>query len=105
MLLEAEGDTYEIEPLFEVVITKMFELFRLYEEQGFSAIKYLWEKNCLMIGRKVELREPGYQEKDGDRGKVQGKLEGIDDSGAIVISNQKNEKRSYVSGELACFWP
>ncbi len=104
VLLEAEGEAHPVDQLMDVTLTKLFELYGVYEEQGFSAIKYLWERNCLMLGKKVELREPGYKEVDGDRGKVVGTLVGIDDAGAIVISNQKNEKRSYISGEITCFW-
>lgn len=104
MQIEAEGE-YEVDSVFDTLMTKFFELYRTYEEQGYPIIKYLWEKNCLMMGKKIELHDPGYRPEDGDRGKTVGVFLGIDESGALVISNQKNEKRSYVSGEITCCWP
>lgn len=103
--LEEAGENHSIESLFDTMLTKLFELYRIYEEQGFATIKRLWELNCLMIGKKIELCEPGHQETDGVRGKVTGTFLGIDDSGALLLLNQKNEKKSYVSGEITCFWP
>ncbi len=109
MLLETEGDQ-PIDVVLETLLTKIFQLFAVYEKEGFAAIRYLWEKNCLMVGKKIELRDPGYQPADGDRGKTTGFFLGIDDSGALLLAKQKKDDEkmvttSYISGEIACFWP
>lgn len=109
-LVEAGGGEFELERVFQLISTKLFSLYRLYQEQGFQPIQYLWEKNCHFIGKRIELRESGWREQTpkpqgGEIGVTTGTVMGIDESGALVLSNSRGERRSYVSGEITCFWP
>ena len=100
-----EGD-YEIDQCLSVVLQKLFALYQIYHTQGFGPIQYLWEKNCLFIGKQVELRESGWRPEDGNRaGMTRGSMLGIDETGALVLSNAKGERRQYTTGEITCYWP
>ena len=103
---EWEEHTFDREEILQMILKKMFGLYELYEQQGFLPIQYLWEKNCPMIGKKIELREGGWRPSDPrDFGVMVGTLLGIDERGALVVSNARGERRQYVSGEITCFWP
>lgn len=109
-MVEGGGSQFELDKVFQVISTKLFSLYRLYQEQGFQPIQYLWERNCHLIGKRVELRESGWREQTPkptgtDLGVTTGTVMGIDESGALVLSNSRGERRSYVSGEITCFWP
>lgn len=104
------GSTFEVEPVFQTIVKKLFTLYQLYQEQGFQPIQYLWEKNCQFIGKKIELRESGWRDNpvkpsEGEMGVTTGTMLGIDEQGALVLSNARGERHSYVSGEITAFWP
>ncbi len=103
------GGQFPLDETAHIVVNKLFQLYRIYQTQGLAPIQYVWEKNCAFIGKKVELRESGWRDnpsyKEGEVGATQGKMEGIDESGAIVLSNTTGERHSYLSGEITCYWP
>lgn len=92
---EAPG-RYDTEEVLKCLLTKLFTLYRLYHEQGMEPIRYLWERNCAFIGKQVEL---------ADTGVTVGTFLGIDDSGGVVLSNAKGERRAYYTGAITCYWP
>ncbi len=110
-LVENAGGTFDVDKVLDMVLKKLFALYQLYQQQGFQPIQFIWQKNCRFVGKKVELRESGWREaraskaNDPDRGMTVGTFVGIDESGAIVLSNQKGEHHHYYSGEITCFWP
>jgi BirA family biotin operon repressor/biotin-[acetyl-CoA-carboxylase] ligase len=107
-LSETSGGQFELDKVLDVVTKKLFTLYRLYQKEGFGPIKFLWEKNCKFIGKKIELRDSGWRESDrkmGGPGLTVGTFLGIDETGAIVLSNQKGEYHHYYTGEISCFWP
>lgn len=104
------GSAFDVEPVFQVVLKKLFTIYHLYQEQGFNPIRYLWERNCQFIGKRVELRELGWQDHSanppaGEVGVTSGTMVGIDEQGALVLSNVRGERHSYINGEITCFWP
>jgi len=103
------GGDFDIEKVQSTLLNKLFSIYRHYQTEGFPAIQYLWEKNCGMVGKKIELRDSSLrnagESNPGDVGSTVGTLLGIDDSGALVLSNAKGERRHYHSGEITCFWP
>jgi len=110
LLVETEaGSPYDTEEILSVLVAKFFNLYRTYHKEGFAALQFIWEKNCQLIGKKVELRDSGWRDAEGpqrhDIGVTTGTFLGIDDSGAIVLSNAKGERRHYFSGEITCYWP
>lgn len=92
------------------VVERFLDLFfRGYEEylsKGFGFVQNLWEKECLFIGKKIELRETGLASKTETVGtSIQGIFLGIDERGALVLSQGHGERKSYVTGEITCYWP
>lgn len=105
--VEVDG-VFDLKQVTDVILAKVFSLYGLYHTEGFKPIQYLWEKNCRLIGKKIELREMGWREFDNKAsgvGMTTGTCLGIDDSGGIVLSNQRGERMSYTTGEISCFWP
>ena len=103
-LAENSGSRYDLSEVLNMTVNKIFSLYNLYREKGFPAIQYLWEKNCQMVGKEIELREAGWRAED-EGGATVGTFLGIDEHGALVLSNARGERRNYVSGEITCFWP
>lgn len=104
--IESGSASYDLEEILQFFMKKLFSVYKLYQEQGFQPIQFLWEKNCLLVGKEIELRDAGWKPEDGDKwGRTRGKMLGIDDGGALVLSNARGERRQYVSGEITCYWP
>ncbi len=104
------GGPFEMDQILGVLATKFFTLYRLYQEEGMEPIRYLWEHNCAFVGKRVELTESGVREtKPNDEepqpGVTVGTVLGIDESGGLVLSNAKGERRSYFTGAITCYWP
>jgi len=102
------GGEHSLDLVQSTLISKLLSVYRHYQTEGFAAIQFLWERNCGMVGKKIELRDSGQRhagENPGDVGSTTGTLLGIDDSGALVLSNAKGERHLYHSGEITCFWP
>lgn len=97
---------FKIDEILEIFLKKLTSLYRAYEKEGFSSVQYYWEKNCRMIGKKIELRAAGWKAGSSkDIGVTVGTMLGIDPDGALVLSNVKGERHQYVTGEISCFWP
>lgn len=104
--LESPGSNYNLDQCLDVFLKKLYGLYDVYRVDGFSAIEYLWEKNCLFIGKKLELKESGPGDPPGSVVPATvGTCIGIDESGALVLSNAKGERTAYYNGEITCFWP
>ncbi len=89
------------------VLKKLFSLYELYCKEGFHPIQYLWERNCRFIGKRIELRDRGWKTEQNRKVRAPsatGTVLGIDDSGALVLSNARGERSVYVTGEITCFW-
>lgn len=108
IMVELGGQEFALDAAESMLISKLFSLYRAYHESGREAIRYLWEKNCRMIGKKVELREGGWRKEESGKVSEEGAVGtflGIDENGGIVLANAKGERRSYYSGEITCYWP
>lgn len=97
--VESGGGTFDIEGVFQTCLTKLGALYEMYQTEGFEPIRYLWEKNCHFMGKRVELREVGWQESKEAK-VVRGVFSGIDEMGAVIIKNPKGENQVYYSGEV-----
>lgn len=94
-----EGENLPTEEILNIFKVKLFNLYRLYQEKGFVPIHTLWEKNCKMMGKKIQVRDV---EPRGET--IEGILWGLSDRGGMVVENAKKEKVEIISGELACCW-
>lgn len=103
----ATGAGHDVVKIRDRLLSKLFNMYRVYHQDGFPHVQYLWERNCEMIGKKVELRDSGWRDLPaGDTvGATVGTCLGIDEAGAIVLSNAKGERHTYHTGEITCFWP
>lgn len=99
------GKCFELESILERFLKVFFEHYPKYLEEGFLFLQTLWERECLFIGKNVELRNTGTTEESKDNvGGVRGTFLGIDEQGAIVLSDSCGNRRSYVTGEMTCCW-
>lgn len=112
--LESGGNGHDTETVLGLFLAKLFTLYRLYQEEGMEPIRYLWERNCAMVGKRIELSEQGIRPtapsttaaaKAALTGVTVGTCLGIDETGGIVLSNAKGERRSYYTGAITCYWP
>ncbi len=106
--IQLGGGQFEVEHVGQVLISKLFMLHSLYQQQGFQPVQYLWEKNCRFIVKKIALRGGAYREggeTKAELGETTGIFQGIDESGALVLSDLQGGRRAYFAGEITCFWP
>jgi BirA family biotin operon repressor/biotin-[acetyl-CoA-carboxylase] ligase len=98
--VECPGGEFSVEQMANILLRKLENLYLSYKQGGFDNIRYLWERNCALVGKKVEITE-----KAGPDGKVVGTFLGLDDQGAMILAvGSEGERRRVVSGELTCYW-
>lgn len=96
--LECGGGAFDLTKVSDMVLKKLSGIYDIYRSEGFPAVRYLWEKNCQLVGKKVEFTESPTQ-------KQVGTLLGIDDTGALVLATPEGEKSRFYAGEITCYWP
>lgn len=69
-----------------------------YATSGFPAIQSAWEAHCAHLGRSLRFQPPGEPA-------LEARLLGIDDSGALVLSSGRGDRRAFAAGEIECFLP
>lgn len=96
----------KIDEVLKKFLDVFFKCYEDYLSKGFRFVQNLWEKECLFIGKKIELRETGLASETANIGpSTQGIFLGIDERGALVLSQGHGERKSYVTGEITCYWP
>jgi len=108
LMIESGGESFDLDKVSDAVISNVFSLYEKFQQEGFNGIKPVWEKYCHMIGKKVRLSEAGWVKggaEQAKKGVVEGTFLGIDEKGAIVLSDPKGGRQRYYSGRIACFWP
>lgn len=101
--LESGGQDFRLQTLIDTVCTKLLDLYRFYHKENINHIRYLWQSNCKMIGKRIELREMGWRKGDTSES-VEGEMIGIDESGGIIVADDRGKKRTYLTGHLTCCW-
>jgi BirA family biotin operon repressor/biotin-[acetyl-CoA-carboxylase] ligase len=94
-----DGEQLDMDDVLNIFQAKLFNLYRFYQEKGFAPIHALWEKNCAMVGKKVEIRgvEP-------HKTNLTGTLWGISERGGLMIDTGAAERVEILSGDLTCCW-
>ncbi len=101
-MLECPGGDFKVSRVADILLRKLENCYIAYKQRGFQSIQYLWERNCALVGKKVEIT---VSNQAGPAGKAVGIFLGIDDQGALVLATgQQGERRRFVSGELTCCW-
>ncbi len=101
----SQGKSFELDKVLESFLKFFFKAYEVYQLEGFRFIQTLWEKECLFIGKKIELKETGLSlGKNINSASIQGTFLGIDESGALVLSTSQGERKSFVTGEITCCW-
>lgn len=79
--------------LAALLIAHLFEMFRIFQHDGFSAFRAEWERRHLFQGKAVELR-------NGQEGSV-GTVVGVDAQGALRVRDVAGEIRNFHSGDVS----
>lgn len=79
--------------LAALLIAHFFEMFRVFEHEGFAAFRVEWERRHLFQGKAVELR-------NGQEDSV-GTVVGVDAHGALRVRDVAGEIRSFHSGDVS----
>ena len=79
--------------LAALLIAQLFEMFRVFEHEGFAAFRAEWERRHLFQGKAVELR-------NGQDGSV-GTVVGVDAQGALRVRDVAGEIRNFHSGDVS----
>lgn len=75
-----DGEQVDMDEVLNIFQAKLFNLYRFYQEKGFAPIHALWEKNCAMVGKKVEI-----QGVEPHKTNITGTLWGISERGGLMI--------------------
>lgn len=107
LMTEKGGEAFDLGHVTGVVIGKLFSLYASYQQRGFGAVKQIWEQNCRLLGKKIEVSELGWEGKQesAKEQRVEGIFEGIDEEGALVLLDEAGGRKRYYSGRITCFWP
>lgn len=94
-----DGEQVDLEEVLTIFQSKLFNLYRFYQEKGFAPIHALWEKNCGMIGKKVEIKEV-----EPLKTTLTGTLWGISERGGLLVDTGGAERVEILTGDLTCCW-
>ncbi|MFM8313073.1 MAG: biotin--[acetyl-CoA-carboxylase] ligase [Deltaproteobacteria bacterium] len=101
----SQGKVFELESVLENFLQVFFHQHEQYLSYGFSFVQNSWEKNCLLMGHKIKIRNTGLpEERELGHGYIEGTFLGIDEQGALVLSDSHGNRRSLVTGEVICCW-
>lgn len=106
LALELEGAAIDVNRVLDLVLTKIESLYTQYWDRGFDSIRKVWEDNCSMMGKQVQIENAGFlgpNEKAPTR-PVQGEFRGLDPNGAMVVKLSEKDV-SFYTGEITCYWP
>jgi BirA family transcriptional regulator, biotin operon repressor / biotin---[acetyl-CoA-carboxylase] ligase len=104
--VELEGAVFSADQVLDVTLTKLESLYELYWEKGFDFIREIWNENCRMIGKKVQIENSGFLGHNDKVAKSEsGVFMGIDAMGAMRVRNESGQDQTFYSGEITCFWP
>jgi BirA family biotin operon repressor/biotin-[acetyl-CoA-carboxylase] ligase len=95
---------FALEDVLQTFLRIFFNLYDQYLKEGFRSVQVAWEKECLFLGKKIELKETGIRSSKEPGTSVQGTFLGIDEQGALVVSTSDGDRKSYVTGEITCCW-
>lgn len=104
----APGGEFDLEEIISVLNRKLSNLYTVYREQGFQPIQYLWERNCQLVGKRIEIAGAAWRkgsETHSSETPIRGTVLGIDESGALVLTNDQGERRHCFAGEIVCYLP
>ncbi len=86
------GQTQDRAALIAAVMNELEELYFLYEQEGFTPIRHLWEALSVTLGKRVTVQTP--QEE------MSGVADALDESGALVLLDENGEPYTLFSGEV-----
>jgi BirA family biotin operon repressor/biotin-[acetyl-CoA-carboxylase] ligase len=106
LAVELEGAVFSADQVLDVTLTKLEALYVLYWEKGFDFIREIWNENCRMIGKKVQIENSGFLGHNDKAAKSEnGVFLGIDGTGAMRVRTESGQDQTFYSGEITCFWP
>jgi len=98
------GSDVALSRVEDVLLNKLLSLYKLYQEEGFEPIRYLWEKNCRHMEHKIEIAErPPLPKGQKQPQSWQGLFVGIDEKGGLMLIGKQGNK-TYYSCEIVKIW-
>lgn len=87
------GVKYNLAEFVQSFLQTFERLYELFLEEGFSAIKPLWEMHAISLGKQIRVRQPG--------GKVlEGTALGINDEGVLLLKDGKGHVSRVYSADI-----
>lgn len=87
------GSHYDLSLVIQTFLKRFETLYLLYLAQGFSAVKPLWEKRAVSLGKRIKVRQPG--------GKIlSGKALGINDEGVLLLEDGQHSITRVYSADI-----
>jgi BirA family transcriptional regulator, biotin operon repressor / biotin---[acetyl-CoA-carboxylase] ligase len=105
--VELPGGEFEDDLVLDMILTKLESLYLKYWDQGFEYVRQVWQDNCLMIGKQVQIENTGFLGHN-DKAPVRpilGEFRGLDPNGAMVVKVAGGKDTAFYTGEITCFWP
>ncbi|CAM3721395.1 biotin--[acetyl-CoA-carboxylase] ligase [Alkalicoccus chagannorensis] len=91
-LYQHTGVVWNRTSLTAELLDHWFEQLQLFEREGFAAFKDRWEKRAYRIGMEITIHQP--------RGDITGTMEGIDETGRLLLRLSDGTLQPVVSGDV-----
>jgi birA, biotin-[acetyl-CoA-carboxylase] ligase region len=92
-LFSITGKKYDLAEFVQAFLLGFEHLYRLYLNDGFAAIKPLWENRAISLGKQIRVRRPG--------GRIlEGTALGIDDSGVLLLKGHNGTITKIYSADI-----
>lgn len=90
------GGQYDLSQVIQTFLERFETLYLLYLAKGFTAIKPLWVKRAVSLGKLIKVRQPG--------GKIlTGKALGINEEGVLLLEDEQHKINRVYSADIE--WP
>lgn len=86
------GQKVKRAPILQSILRQFEKFYNLYVENGFQAIKYMWESYALTIGKTVKAKTL--------TGEIIGKAHGITDEGYLIIVDAHGKQHAISSADV-----
>lgn len=91
-LQEAGAEAPEVNAVRDTLMGNLLSLYRLWQAEGFAAVRSAWLERAAHLGQKIRVRLPGEE--------FYAIFDGIDARGALEVTLQDGSRRVISSGEV-----
>lgn len=87
------GKHYDLSSFVQAFLKKFEDLYRLFLSEGFPAIRPMWERRAVSLGKKIKVRRSGGKT-------IEGIAHGINDDGVLLLEKQDHEITRVYSADI-----